>query len=320
MIPSPRATIAKHRPHLIGTVKTDDGVNLAVTATGPAAPITALFCHGLGLHAGVWVPQRSGLAARWRGRAHMVFYDCRGHGASDPAPIGTANLDRLARDLANVIDAVAPDGPIVLIGHSMGGMTILSLAATQRRLVRERIAGVALLSTSANRVTAAGITRVLDTPAHRLLEIAADRSPNGLARCWDAFRRQAAPLVGPAFYGEPITGAAALGQARTDITTIVELLTDIKGYDAGAALPVLRDIPAAVVCGQRDFFLPVGHSRRLATALPSAELVTLPGAHMIGVERPIPVNDALDRLLQRSEKRIRGTEIATPLAELPIAS
>jgi pimeloyl-ACP methyl ester carboxylesterase len=108
MTTSRRITITKDRPHLLGTVTTDDGINLAVTRTGPAAPITAVFCHGLGLHAGVWVPQRSGLAARWRGRAHMMFYDCRGHDASDPAPTGTATVGRLARDLANVIDAVAP--------------------------------------------------------------------------------------------------------------------------------------------------------------------------------------------------------------------
>lgn len=316
---SPRITIAKDRSHLLGTVTTDDGINLAVTQTGPAAPITAVFCHGLGLHAGVWAPQRSELAARWRDRARMVFYDCRGHGASDPAPAGTATIDRLARDLANVIDAAAPDGPLVLIGHSMGGMTVLALAAAERWLPTERIAGVALLSTTAARVAGAGLTRILDTPAHRVLEIAADRTPSWMARCWTA-TRLTAPLLGPVFCGESIRGATFLAESRSDVTTIVELLTDMKDYDAVAALPILRDIPATVVCGRRDLFLPVRHSRQLATALPGSRLLILPGAHMIGVERPVAVNAALDQLLRRCEQRISGTEIAPPHWQLPIAN
>jgi pimeloyl-ACP methyl ester carboxylesterase len=315
----PRITIAKDRPQLVGTVTTDDGINLAVTQAGPAAPITAVFCHGLGLHADVWVPQRSELTTRWRGRARMVFYDGRGHGASDPAPAGTATVDRLARDLADVIDAVAPDGPLVLIGHSMGGMTVLALAAAQRWLPTERIAGVALLSTTAGRVAGAGITRVLDTPAHRLLEVAADRTPTLLARCWTA-ARCTAPLLGPVFCGESVRGAKFLAESRSDITTLVELVTDMKNYDAVAALPILRDIPASVVCGRHDLFLPVGHSRRLAAGLADSELLILPGAHMIGVERPIAVNAALDRLLRRSEHRIRGTETVPTRWQLPIAS
>jgi hypothetical protein len=107
-------------------------------------------------------------------------------------------------------------------------MTVFALAAAQGWLVRERIAGIALMSTTAGRVAGAGITRVLDTPAHRLLEIAADRSPTWLARCWRAIRRHAAPLLGPVFGGESITGAKFLAEARSDITTIVELLTDMK--------------------------------------------------------------------------------------------
>ena len=71
MTTSPRITVAKDRPHLLGTVTTDDGINLAVTRTGPAAPITAVFCHGLGLHAGVWVPRM--LSALQSGDSDIVI-------------------------------------------------------------------------------------------------------------------------------------------------------------------------------------------------------------------------------------------------------
>jgi pimeloyl-ACP methyl ester carboxylesterase len=319
MTASSRITIVRNRPDNFGTVTTDDGIALAVTQVGPAAPVTAVFCHGLGLHAGVWAPQRIQLADPWRGRARMVFYDHRGHGASDPAPTGTATIDRLASDLANVIDGVAPDGSLVLIGHSMGGMTILALAATQRLLV-ERVAGVGLLSTTAGLVTSVGITRLLDTRAHRLLQFASDHAPIWLDHCWTVTRHLAEPLVGPQFCTESAASARFFMEARTDITMIVELVTDMKRYDAVAALPILRDIPATVVCGRGDPLLPVGHSRRLAAALPNAELLILPGAHMIGLEMPTAVNAALDLLLRRSEHRIHATEIAPPPAQLPIVS
>ena len=58
-------------------------------------------------------------------------------------------MAQLADDLHAVLDAVAPSGPVVLVGHSMGGMTILELARTAPQLFGDRVVGVALMSTSA---------------------------------------------------------------------------------------------------------------------------------------------------------------------------
>ena len=43
----------------------------------------------------------------------------------------------------------APEGPVVLVGHSMGGMTVMSLAGQHPDVVRERVVAVALIATSA---------------------------------------------------------------------------------------------------------------------------------------------------------------------------
>ena len=48
-----------------------------------------------------------------------------------------------------MLDAVVPDGPVVLVGHSMGGMTIVALAEQHPELFGDRIVGVALISTTA---------------------------------------------------------------------------------------------------------------------------------------------------------------------------
>jgi pimeloyl-ACP methyl ester carboxylesterase len=63
------------------------------------------------------------------------------------------SIDQLGRDLKAVIDAAVPQGPIVLVGHSMGGMTIMALAAHYPELIRERVVGVGLVGTSSGRLT-----------------------------------------------------------------------------------------------------------------------------------------------------------------------
>ena len=77
------------------------------------------------------------------------FWDQRGHGRSAIGPGGELH-DRPARPgPARVIDAVAPEGPLVLVGHSMGGMTIMALADQRPELFRDRVVGVAFVCTSA---------------------------------------------------------------------------------------------------------------------------------------------------------------------------
>ena len=60
-------------------------------------------------------------------------------------------IDQLGRDLKAVIDAAAPEGPLVLVGHSMGGMTVMALADQYPELIRDRVVGVAFVGTSCGR-------------------------------------------------------------------------------------------------------------------------------------------------------------------------
>ena len=82
----------------------------------------------------------------------QVIYDQRSHGRSERAPRASCTIDQLGHDLAAVLRALAPDGPLVLVGHSMGGMTIMALAEQQPELFAERVLGVAFLATSAAEV------------------------------------------------------------------------------------------------------------------------------------------------------------------------
>ncbi|MEO7193234.1 MAG: alpha/beta fold hydrolase, partial [Pseudonocardiaceae bacterium] len=114
------------------TVTADDGVELSVEELDPAdagAPeLTAILLHGWTLDRRSWVFQRHDLAQSTAPRVRQVLYDHRGHGRSGRSPRSGHTIEQLSRDLHAVIRAAAPEGPVVLIGHSLGGMTIMALA------------------------------------------------------------------------------------------------------------------------------------------------------------------------------------------------
>src|SRR5271165_2354378 len=134
------------------TVVADDGVPLHAEISGlERAPVAIVFCHGYTLNQDVWHYQRRDLAAD----ARLVFWDQRSHGRSGRSDPAHVCIDQLGRDLAGVLEATAPGrGPVILVGHSMGGMTVMSLAAQRPDLFGSKIIGVALLSTTANLVDA----------------------------------------------------------------------------------------------------------------------------------------------------------------------
>ena len=110
-------------------VTTPDGVHLTVREVGPTdAPLTVVFAHGFCLRMGAFHFQRMRLSEEWDSQVRMIFYDQRGHGRSGEAPPETYTITQLGKDLETVLQVIAPRGPIVLVGHSMGGMTVLSHA------------------------------------------------------------------------------------------------------------------------------------------------------------------------------------------------
>ncbi|GGS77724.1 alpha/beta fold hydrolase [Nonomuraea spiralis] len=157
-------------------VETDDGVRLAVDVEEPSTPVrhAVVLAHGWVLNRHSWHYQRAALS----GEALVVAYDQRGHGASTAGPYSACTIDRLGADLHAVIEAAVPPGlPVVLAGHSMGGMTVMALAASRPELFGTRIAGVALLGTSAGRLAEGtfGLPGALGRAVPRVTPLVLDR-------------------------------------------------------------------------------------------------------------------------------------------------
>ena len=143
------------------SVTADDGVRLSCAEIEPAvgrAALTVVLVHGFALDRRTWHFQRSALAELTDPSVRQVIFDLRSHGRSERAARESCTLDQLGQDLAAVIRALAPDGPLVLVAHSMGGMAVMALAEQDPALFAERVAGVALIATSAGEVGSSGLS------------------------------------------------------------------------------------------------------------------------------------------------------------------
>ena len=303
-------------------VQADDGVLLAVEEIGPRdAPLTAVFVHGYTLSMASWAFQRRALAAELatgnghRPDARLVFYDQRGHGASGRGRSENSTIDQLARDLLAVLDARVPRGPVVLVGHSMGGMTIMGLAALRPELFGSRVAGAALVSTSSGNLSelTLGLPEMLTRVRAAVLPVAA-----WTMRYRPAFaertRRAAAELVSAATralsFGSSDVDPALVRYvdamiAGTPVDVIAEFYPSLAGLDETGSLQPLRAVPTLVLTGDRDKMIPKEHSDLLVEGLggegrSDVRYVVVPGAgHMVTLEAPDEVSRELTGLLRQ---------------------
>ncbi|MFF3667371.1 alpha/beta fold hydrolase [Microtetraspora malaysiensis] len=293
------------------TVITDDGVHLAVDVDEhPDPEVAVVFAHGWMMNRHCWHLQREAVAGR---PATLVFYDQRGHGASSAGPIDDCTIDRLGDDLAAVIEQAVPEGvPVVLVGHSMGGMSIMAFAARHPELLASRVKGVALLSTSSG-----GLSRHafgLPWPVGRIAGLITPIVFDGMLARADWIDRSVALKT---HAHTPVARFMAFGggarpdhvrfvtdiAAATPTEVMVGFFRGLRVHDKLAALAALRPIETLVMVGEDDRVTPPSHSRRIAESLPGARLTIVPGAgHMIGFERPDVVNEVLDDFLDRTAR------------------
>jgi pimeloyl-ACP methyl ester carboxylesterase len=305
------APIGQLPPELLPSVRSFDGTEIVVRAAGdPAAPVL-LFAHGFSLDLSTWSEQWPALSARFR----CVLMDHRSHGASAAAADGDLTLRAMGRDIAAVLDAVAPDGPAVLVGHSMGAMSILALAELRPELFGPRIAGVVLIGAASGQLIRGAMGSVTELLRPRLgsLRAAAGRV--------DRLRR--AVLASPADVGGVVARVTQFGPdaPRNVVDHVVALagrassqvwtdgLADLMEMDLRHALPRVT-VPALVIVGEHDRVTPPAAAVELAGALPRGELTIVPGAgHIAMLERPEELNRAIDRFADRCLRdREQGTK------------
>jgi pimeloyl-ACP methyl ester carboxylesterase len=276
------------------------------------APVTVVFSHGYCLNQDSWHFQRAAL----RGVVRTVHWDQRSHGRSGRGAAQTregapVTIDQLGRDLKAVIDAAVPEGPVVLVGHSMGGMTMMALAAQYPELIRERVVGAALVGTSSGHLgevnfglPVAGVNavrRVLPGVL-KLLGQRAELVEKGRRATSELF---AGIIKRYSFASRDVDPAVVRFAERmieaTPIDVVAEFYPAFTDHDKQDALVHFEGMAVLVLAGVDDLVTPSEHSEAIARLLPDAELVLVPDAgHLVMMEHPDAVTDRLADLLGRA--------------------
>jgi pimeloyl-ACP methyl ester carboxylesterase len=285
------------------TVRAADGTPLHTEVFGPPDGYPIVFTHGITCAIRAWAHQISELAPDYR----VIAFDHRGHGRSGVPRRGGYSLEHLASDLDSVLDAtLAPRESAVLVGHSMGGITIAAWSAHYRDKVRRRADAVALINTTTGDLVRG--VRLLSVPR----EFAGARAlaARGLITAFGGFPLPAAARI-PSRY---VVAMLAVGRDADPgaARVVYELFAQTPPAGRGGCAKMLVDalgsrhleldgltVPTLVIGSERDRLTPLSQSRRIAHTAPNVvRLVELPGGHCSMLEQPREVNRHLRALVE----------------------
>ncbi|EAP97273.1 putative hydrolase [Janibacter sp. HTCC2649] len=301
-----------HRADLELKVIASDGLNLHVEVDtpddlDPALP-TIVMSHGYCLSLRGWVLQRRAFVqAGYR----VVLWDQRSHGESEKSELAHCTIDQLANDLRAVIDATCPDGPLVLVGHSMGGMTTMAFTRLHSELVRERVTAVAFVSTAAGGegLTDLGmgplVGRAIGQAGPRVLSRLAPHQ-KWLAPVRRIGRNVEDLLVDRFSFDSPVSEATVRFAADLILATPFEVmaafLPALRMHDEHETLAALLDKQVLVINGTGDLLTPPQRSEEIVERLPGAEHVVVEeSGHLIMLEHPEVVTGQILALIDRAE-------------------
>jgi pimeloyl-ACP methyl ester carboxylesterase len=278
----------------------------------PAVPgdLTLIFVHGYGLNMDCWHFERRELA----GIGKMVFYDQRSHGRSGRSEKENVSIDQLGRDLYGILTEYAPTGPVILIGHSMGGMSIMALAEQHPELFGDRVIGVGLCSTSAgglDKVPMAlpgwpgRIVRRLATPTvaalARIPDVVESSRKAGTDISYLLTRQYSFGSEVPPAFTEFVNEMIA----ATPISVIAEFYPIFALHDKYDALEPLQKVECVVIGGDSDHLTPFAHSEEIVRHVPGAELVEVKNCGHLGlIEHHREFTAALLGMIERAEQSL----------------
>ena len=274
-----------------------DGAALHVEVEGAERGPILVFTHGWGLSARVWAEARRDLGARFG----LVFWDLPGLGRSERPSIGYS-IEGFAEDLHAVIESLPHDRPLILVGHSIGGMIVQTFCARHSGLLGGRVAGIVLENTTHTNPLKTMFLARLFLPMQPLIEAACRVetviSPFTWAMNWQAW------LSGASHVAARLAGFGSR-PTREQLDRTARLPTkNSPAVQARGNLAMLRwsvterlpeiDLPALVFVGGRDLITTDHAGEAIAAALPQARLMRVEDAgHMGPVEKAAFYNEQI---------------------------
>ena len=267
----------------IDEIDPDQGPDPALGADPP----TLVWVHGYALSLDCWHFQRQ----HFRGRVRQVLYDQRSHGRSTRSAAENCRVPQLAEDLRQVLVELTDDQPVILVGHSMGGMTIMHLASQYPELFGPQVKGVVLFSTSAGElaehspirgIPGRAFTRVtppLLAGLNRLPELVDRGRRAGSDLGYVVTRRMGFGSDVPAGYVEFVSEMLA----ETSLEVVADFYPTFRELDEYQAFEVVGRVPCAVVGGEDDLITPIQHTEKMIELVPHAAALKVPECGHLGM-------------------------------------
>ncbi|NYF55239.1 alpha/beta fold hydrolase [Micromonospora purpureochromogenes] len=283
-----------------------DGTDIHVEVVEPTRPApgrpTVVLVHGFCLDMGTFHFQRKLLAER--GEHRIVAYDQPGHGRSGRLESGEYDLAALGRTLRQVIDRTAPEGPLVLVGHSMGGMAIMAFAELYPEMFGDRVVGTVLMATSGGllaetKLVAPALIGRVGAPVLYMMSNATRYGGTVIDRARKSTSNVAWLLTRKYGFGTRKPSPALISyveemNSRTSADTVTRYLRTLATHSRFPALAALSGTPVLVVVGDKDMITPVTHSEEIVRRLPHAQYIKVnDSGHVVMLEHADEVNKAL---------------------------
>jgi pimeloyl-ACP methyl ester carboxylesterase len=289
-------------PEEIAPVVSDDGTLLHVRAAGDPDRPALLFAHGFSVDMTTWHYQWKELSKEYR----VVLFDERGHGRSGTATGGDHTLQAMGRDMKAVMDAAVPeDRPVVVLGHSMGGMAVLGLAETHPELFGERVVGAVFADTAAAELVR-GAAGAIGTRLVALAPSLGRRLGERLGRS-DRVRARATNSDLAYLIARLANFGPGASPSMVEYVVDLSMHAPIEVWTDGIAALIEMDLrhairhvrcPALVIVGELDHLTPPASAVKLKDELPDGRLVVLEGTgHMAPMERHDEFNEVLRAFL-----------------------
>ncbi|NTI46329.1 alpha/beta fold hydrolase [Agrobacterium rhizogenes] len=252
-------------------VTVGDGTRIAYRFDGDAGKPVLVLSNSIATTLHMWDGQIEDLSKHLQ----VLRYDFRGHGGSS-TPAGAYSLDRLGRDVIEMLDALGVKRAHFL-GLSLGGMVGQWLGVR----APERIDRLVLCNTSSHLGPASYIEERI---------VATLQAPD-MAQNAEAFLANWFPAAMVAANGPIIEEFRAM-LLSIDRQGLAGLFAAVRDSDLRRIVTLVSP-PTLVIAGRYDTVTALSHSEQIAASVQGAELVVLPAVHLSNVEYPVEFIEAV---------------------------
>jgi len=292
------------------------GATLYVEVHGPLDAPPVILTHGWGLDSTIWYYLRRHLSQRFR----VIVWDLPGLGKSRAARGRDIDLPHFAEDLKSVL-SLAGGKPAILVGHSIGGMTLQTLVRDHPDVVADQVAGLVLVNTTyinpLRTMVMSPLALALRWPVlEPVFRLAIWLQPLAWLGAWQSY------LSGSAHLANRIGFASQVTRSQLEQTTLLATRNPPAALARGNLAMFRWDshdaigratIPCLILSGDKDIVTKQEASEHIAGHAPFARLCVFEDANHMGfLERSNVYNEEIRLFCELNLITRGGLEVGEP--------